>query len=75
MFDEYANGIEIAYDEEKSVISVLRSTEINENGKLVEKDITFSLKEIKESMSLPEEELTDEEKAKTFFPSLPTQAN
>lgn len=74
-FAEYVSGIEIAYDEEKSVISVLRSTEINENGHLAEQNITFTLKAIKESVSLPEENLTDEEKAKTFFPSLSTPAN
>ena len=74
-FDEYANGIEIAYNEEKSFISVLRGTEINENGHLAEQDITFSLKAIRGSVSLPEGELTDEEKAKTFFPSLSTPAN
>ena len=74
-FDEYANGIVVAYDEEKAVISVLRSTEINAEGHLAEQDITFSLKAIKESVALPEENLTDEEKAKTFFPSLSTSAD
>lgn len=67
---EYMKGIEFAFDQEKSVITVLRDTSRNEAGRFVSSDISFKLKFIKVSHSLSEEELTEQEKAKTYFKNI-----
>ncbi len=71
VFTEYVNGIEITLDEEKAVISILRDTERNEAGHFVESDVSFKLKEVTDSASISELDLSDEIKARCYFPTLP----
>jgi len=69
-FEEYVEGIEIILDEEKPTLCVVRQTEKNASGVYEECDITFTLKNNKYTPSLPEDELTIDEQAKTYFVEL-----
>ncbi len=66
-FDEYVNGIEISYDEEKNVLSILRDTSRNEAGHFDESEIEFKLKASGYCSSISEFELSEEIKAKCYF--------
>jgi hypothetical protein len=70
---EYMRGIEIAFDEEESVISVSRITTRDENGRFVEDAIGFKLKLGSDSASLPEGELTEKQKERTYFKSISSE--
>jgi len=65
--EEYMIGLDTEFDEEEAILKILRPTERNEYGNFENKEITFTLKEASPSASLPENELTDEEKNKTYF--------
>ena len=69
-FEEYVEGIEIILDEEKPTLCVVRQTEKNASGVYEKCDITFTLKNNKYTPSLPEDELTIDEQAKTYFVEL-----
>ena len=67
---EYMNGIEFSFDEEKSEITLSRVTSRDENGRFVESDISFRLKFDGDCKSLPEGELTEKQKERTYFKSI-----
>ncbi len=67
---EYMKGIEYTFDEEKNVITLSRLTSRDENGRFVESKISFRLKFDSDSKSLPEEELTEKQKERTYFKSI-----
>ncbi len=66
-FDSYVNGISIEFDGEKKQLLILRNTEKNVLGKLVEVDIGFKLKAMRNEELLDEGELSQEIKDKTYF--------
>ena len=66
-FVEYVNGIDIYYNEEKNVLSILRDTSRNEAGHFDEAEIDFKLKASGPCASISEFELSEEIKAKCYY--------
>ncbi len=66
-FNEYVNGMEISFDEEENILSILRDTARNEAGHFDEAEIGFRLKPVEDSTSISEFELSEEIKGKCYF--------
>lgn len=67
---DYVTGIKTELDKDKNTLSVLRESKRNDGGRLVETDIEFKLKAVKDSPSISEFELSDEIKDKCYFPTI-----
>ncbi len=66
-FDSYVDGMEITFDETEKELLILRKTERNSLGKIVESDIGFKLKAMDVTKSIDEYSLAQEIKDKTVF--------
>ena len=71
-FDEYVVGIDVAFDEEKLLLTVLRDTTRNEEGHFDNEEVSFTLKRVDTCPSISEFELPQAIKDKcTFITVLP----
>ena len=71
-FEEYVVGIDVALDEEKLLLTILRDTTRNEAGHFDEEEVGFTLKRVDTCPSISEFELPQEIKDKcTFITVLP----
>lgn len=66
-FNEYVNELDITFEKDKNIINIIRDSERNDNGRYVGKMLTFSLKKDAGHSNIPEDSISEEVKASTYF--------